>query len=212
MSSSTAFEIELKGAGKKFFRNWIFRGLSASILPHQKVVVLGQNGSGKSTLLQMLSGYESLSEGTLRFSKGEVEIPRENVFRHVVLAAPYLELPEEFSLNEIIHFHFRFKKPLQNLSVEDVLAISQLESSREKTFKYFSSGMKQRAKLVLAMLSESDLLLLDEPLSNLDKDGERWYRGLAEKYLEDRMVVVCSNQNESEYFFCTRNINIAEYK
>ncbi len=209
---STSFSIDLKLAGKIFFRNWIFKNLSLSLQSPQKISVLGANGSGKSTLLQIVAGYESLSEGTIQFLKDGKEILRENIFNNVSIASPYLEVVEEYTLMEIIKFHFQFKKPVQNLSSEEIISLTELEASKDKVFKYFSSGMKQRAKLALAILSDVDLVLLDEPLSNLDKGGEQWYHNLAEKFLRDKAVFVCSNQNESEYFFCDRSVNISDYR
>lgn len=212
MGTGTDFTVTLKGAGKKFFQNWIFRDLNIEFHSPEKVSILGQNGSGKSTLIQILSGYESLTKGTINFSKDNKPVERDHVFDHVSLAAPYLELIEEFTLEEILLFHFKFKKAQKNLSTNEIISLAQLESSRDKVFKYFSSGMKQRTKLILAMLSDVEMILLDEPLSNLDRNGMRWYRDLAENFLENKVVVVCSNQNESEYSFCNRSINIADYK
>jgi ABC-type multidrug transport system ATPase subunit len=212
MLPAPSFTVDLVGGGKKYFRNWIFRHLSFHLEDAQKVSIIGPNGSGKSTLLQVFSGFESLSEGTFVVKKNGNEIPRESIFSHVSIAAPYLELIEEFTLEEIITFHFQFKKPSLNLSCAHIVAITQLEDSRKKVFKYFSSGMKQRVKLALAVISDVDLLLLDEPLSNLDKSGALWYRNLFEKYLKEKAVIVCSNQNEDEYFFCNQTINISEYK
>lgn len=209
---TTQFSIDISDAGKKFFRNWIFRNLSYRIDAGQKLSVIGHNGSGKSTFLQVLSGYESLSQGRILYSLNGHEVIRENIFKHISIAAPYLELIEEYSLEELVLFHFQFKKSRQNLNTEEILNLMELDGSRKKVFKYFSSGMKQRTKLALAMLSEVDLILLDEPLSNLDKQSEIWYRNLAENYLKDKAVVVCSNQNEAEYFFCNKTLRISDYK
>jgi ABC-type multidrug transport system ATPase subunit len=212
VSVHPTFKIKIQGAGKKFFRNWIFKNLSLQINSGDKISITGQNGSGKSTFLQVLAGYESLSEGQLNYMQEDKEISREDIFTYLTIAAPYLELIDEFTLEEIVSFHFQFKKPAQNYSTAEVIELSELDASRKKVFKYFSSGMKQRARLALAMLSSVELVLLDEPLSNLDKEGERWYHNLAEKFLGDKTVIVCSNQNQSEYFFCNQNLNIADYK
>ena len=212
VSRQNQFNVELAGAGKKYLRNWIFKNISFRFETPQKISVLGKNGSGKSTLLHVISGYESLSEGVIRYFGNGSEIPREKLYKHISIAAPYLELVEEYTLIEMINFHFRFKPAVEKLAVEDIIQISGLEQSKNKIIKYYSSGMKQRIRLTLAILSDVDLVLLDEPLSNLDMDGDSWYRDLAEKYLREKSVIVCSNQNESEYFFCNRNINIADYK
>ena len=208
-NSPSSLQIDLTGAGKKFFRNWIFRKLDLSVPPGQKLAILGSNGSGKSTLLQILAGYESLSEGSLRYSRSGKTVERDAVFREISLAAPYLDLIEEFTLWEIIHFHFRMKKALNELSSRQILELTELETSKDKVFKYFSSGMKQRTKLALAILSKTDVVLLDEPLSNLDKNGEDWYRKLAGEYLKERTVIVCSNRYEKEYFFCDNQMDMS---
>ena len=210
--STPSFIIDLKSAGKKFFRNWIFRNVVFQSEQGQKISVIGPNGSGKSTFLQVLAGYESLSEGSVSFSRNGKEVSRENIFRHISIAAPYLELIEEYTLEEIVRFHFQFKQPVKQFSTDEIIELIQLENSKDKVFKYFSSGMKQRVRLGLAILSDVDMVLLDEPLSNLDKSGANWYHELAGNYLADKTVVVGSNQNEAEYFFCGRSINIADYK
>ena len=212
MLNRNQFSIELAGAGKKFFRNWIFKNLSLRLDSPQKISVLGKNGSGKSTLLQIVSGYESLNEGDIKYYGNGKEIPREDIYRSISIAAPYLELVEEYTLTEMIQFHFMFKSAVSNFTAGDIIQLAELEHSKDKIIKYYSSGMKQRARLALAILSDVSIVLLDEPLSNLDKDGELWYRNLAEKFLKDKSVIVCSNQNETEYFFCDRNINIADFK
>ena len=126
--------------------------------------MLGPNGSGKSTLLHVLSGQLSLSEGTVSYSNS-APLASENVFKHVSIAAPYLELIEDFTMEEIIRFHFQFKKAVNDFSLKEIIQLTELESSKDKVFKYFSSGMKQRVKLCLAILSDVNMVLLDEPLS-----------------------------------------------
>ena len=210
--STEHFSIELAGAGKKFSRQWIFKDLSFRLDSPQKISVLGKNGSGKSTLLQVISGYESLSKGLIKYHRDGNEIPREHIYSSISIAAPYLELIEEYTLTEMVRFHFNFKTPAENLSNSDIIQLTQLEHAKDKIIKYYSSGMKQRIRLALAILSDVKLVLLDEPLSNLDREGEAWYRDLVTNYLKEKSTVVCSNQNEPEYFFCDRNLNIADFR
>jgi ABC-type multidrug transport system ATPase subunit len=205
-------KIVLDKAGKQFSRNWIFRNLSLSISSPQKLAILGPNGSGKSTLLQMMSGHLSPTEGKIQFSQNGTSFDIENVFQQISIATPYLELIEEFTLTEIIDFHFKFKKPVNNLSTDEIIRLTELEKAKNKAFKFFSSGMKQRAKLALAILSDVQIVLLDEPLSNLDKAAGAWYRKMVEDYLKNKLVVVCSNHHPGEYDFCEQVMNINDYK
>jgi ABC-type multidrug transport system ATPase subunit len=205
-------KIVLEKAGKQFSRNWIFRNLSLSISSPQKLAILGPNGSGKSTLLQMMSGHMSPTEGKIQFSLNGTSLDTENVFQHISIATPYLELIEEFTLTEIVGFHFKFKNAVNKLSADEIISITELEKAKHKVFKYFSSGMKQRAKLALAILSDVQLVLLDEPLSNLDKAASTWYRKMVEDYLANKMVIVCSNHHPEEYDYCEQVMNINDYK
>jgi ABC-type multidrug transport system ATPase subunit len=204
--------ITFEKAGKRYNREWIFRQLDYQFGAGKAYVILGSNGSGKSTLLQSISGYYTLSEGNARFDLDGVEVAVEKVFRHISIATPYLELYEDFTLREAIEFHLRFKTIAGDLNPKEIIARLELEKTKDKAIKHFSSGMKQRVRLGLAILSETPVLLLDEPTSNLDRNGIKWYQELIAQYTKDRLVVVCSNQQEHEYEFCTEELNVEDFK
>ena len=79
-------------------------------------------------------------------------VPADKIYKYISLAAPYLELVEEMTLSELIHFHLQFKnfKPL--ISVNEFIETIKLTRAKHKTISFFSSGMKQRLKLALAFL------------------------------------------------------------
>ena len=204
-------KISLEHIGRRFNREWIFRDVNYEFESESSYAILGANGAGKSTLLQVISGSLSSSEGKISYLQGDTIIDQEKVFIHLSMAAPYLELIEEFTLTELIDFHFRFKKYREGFSREGVIELLGLKNSEFKAIKYFSSGMKQRVKLALAFCSDTAILLLDEPASNLDQQGIDWYLSLASTLSSDRLLVICSNQ-EQEYSFCRHRLNIADYK
>jgi len=203
--------ITLQNIGRRFNREWIFRGVEYTFNAGESYAILGSNGSGKSTLLQVLNGSLTPSAGILSYEKDGKEIAVEDVFQYLSLAAPYLELIEEFTLYEMIDLHFKFKSykiGMDNKAVIDLLA---MDANKNKLIKYFSSGMKQRLKLALAFCSETPILMLDEPTSNLDAQGVEWYLGLVEKFALNRLTIICSNQPH-EYGFCGHQLNISDYK
>lgn len=204
--------ITLNKSGKKYHREWIFRNLDIQLESRSKWVILGPNGSGKSTLLQIISGAIGLTEGEVIYQLNNQLISSENVFKSVSFCAPYLELIEEFTLQEIIDFHFNFKKVKNGLSKTEVLELSGLQSKKNSVFKYFSSGMKQRIKLTLAILSDTEILLLDEPCSNLDSNAVDWFQKLVSQFAMDRMIIVASNNQENEFSFCDRRISMENLK
>ena len=201
-------EIALHQAGKRYNFNWIFKSIDLHLEAGSRWVFLGSNGSGKSTLMQLVSGSTILSEGTIEWKLDDRIIPQENVYQYISIAAPYLELIEEFTLEEHVRFHFSVKNPINQLTISEILNISGLASRAQLKVGYFSSGMKQRLKLLLAILSDTPLLLLDEPLSNLDKDAGQWYLDMIERFGNRRTIVVCSNSVEEEFKFCSNQINL----
>lgn len=202
--------ITLQNVGRRFNKEWIFRNLNTEFTSGNSYAILGPNGSGKSTLLSVLTGSLSPSEGEISFSDTK-EIAVENIYKYISLAAPYLELVETFTLKESIDFHFKFKNFAQGLDSKKLITILGLEKAANKEIKYFSSGMKQRTKLALACCTDTPILFLDEPTSNLDVQGINWYRELIENFGKDRLTIIGSNQIQ-EYDFCTNQIQISDYK
>lgn len=203
-------QIILENLGRRFNREWIFRDINYVFSKGQQYAILGPNGSGKSTLLSVLLGSLTPSEGKLTY-RDEKEILPENIFSAISLAAPYLDLIEEFTLQETIDFHFKFKNYHKGFDAAAVLNLLALNKAEDKPLKYFSSGMKQRTKLALAFCTDTPILVLDEPTSNLDTQGTDWYLSLIETFTKDRLVLVGSNQPH-EYDFCKYRLNISDYK
>jgi ABC-type multidrug transport system ATPase subunit len=205
------YTISLENIGRRFNRDWIFRGVDYTFQSGSVYAILGPNGSGKSTLLQVLNGSLGPSVGKISYTFNEKPVEVGSVYQHLSLAAPYLELIEDFSLSEMIDFHFKFKAYKNGLNNELVTDILALPGSKNKLIKYFSSGMKQRLKLALAFCSDTPILMLDEPTSNLDTQGVDWYLSLVQKFAENRLTVICSNQLH-EYSFCNESLDISDYK
>lgn len=204
-------DIKLKQLSKRYKFEWIFRGLDYHFEMGKTYAVLGPNGSGKSTLLKVLSGYSTPSKGKIDFLENGKILSTDKIYPEISYAAPYIELIEEFTLTEMIDFHNRFKSFQQNLTNEQLIDILNFSKSKNKEIKYFSSGMKQRLKLVLAICSATGVLLLDEPTTNLDDEGVAWYQTLIERFTANRLVVVASNVKH-DYHFCTQQLNITDYK
>lgn len=204
--------ISLNSLGKKFGSEWIFRNLNSEIKAGDKLLLSGGNGSGKSTLLQVISGYVTPNEGSIKYRNEEREFDPEEIRTQISFASPYLQLIEDFTLQETIEHSKIFKPFINQHSVDEVIDIVELSHAKNKLIKQFSSGMKQRLKLGLAILSDTPVLLLDEPVSNLDKSSILWYKELIQKFTVNRTVLVCSNNIDDEHFFCTRQLNMTDFK
>ncbi len=206
-----AVEIALEQLGKRFRFEWIFRNLSATLQPGDRWAVLGPNGSGKSTLLKILSGHLSPTKGRIQFFQNGQILDPGVVYRQVAYAAPYIELIEEFTLDEILHFHARLKPFLHGLNPQTIPELMELAGARHKSLKYFSSGMKQRVRLALAICSDTPVLLLDEPSTNLDKAAAAWFHALLDRYAGGRLVVIATNE-QADVAACRQFLDLPKYK
>ncbi|GAA4739765.1 ABC transporter ATP-binding protein [Flavisolibacter ginsenosidimutans] len=218
-------KISLTNAGKRFNREWIYRGVTLELTAGNAYAITGPNGSGKSTLLQAIGGMLQLSEGSIGYEsshrpsaignqKSEIrnqQLGDEEAYKHISFCAPYLDVIEEMTLTEFLEFHRQFKPLLSSFSIKRIVEEIGLEAAAAKQIRYYSSGMKQRVKLAQAIFSDTAIVLLDEPCSNLDAKGIALYHSLISNYCKERLVIVCSN-DPVEYSFCETVFSVTEFK
>lgn len=202
-------EIKLTNTGKRFNLDWIFRHFNYNFSSQHSYAITGSNGSGKSTLLQIIAGAITHSEGSIDYILHQQIIDPQKAYLNISIATPYLELIEEMTALEFLNFHQYFK-PLST-EIKNILDEVGLTNATHKQIRYYSSGMKQRLKLAQAFFSKTEVLLLDEPCTNLDANGIKLYQSLIEKYSQNRLVIVSSN-DLNEYEFCSERISIEDYK
>lgn len=204
-------KISADSVSKKFIHHPVFRNVTLSLESPNAYALLGVNGSGKSTLLRILAGIQQASKGKIVYSFDGHVIPDNLVYKHISFCAPGMEIVEEMTLNEFLHFHFRFKKPINNLSIDEIQSLINIKHAGNKLIGDFSSGMKQRVKLAQAIFSDTAALFLDEPCTNLDDKGVEQYQSWMDEYCKGRLVVIASN-DEREYDFCEARIPVDQFK
>lgn len=204
--------ISLNNVGKKFNRDWIFKNVNLELSTGDILAVTGNNGSGKSTLLQLICAYLTPSKGEIKWFFKTEKIEPEQVYQYISVSSPSLQLVGEFKLIEMLDFYFKFKKIRSDMSQNELLKISGLENHSQKLIKDFSSGMKQRLKLLLAFASDTTFLLLDEPCSNLDRQAINWYKTNFRLFSDNRIIIVCSNNIDDELFMCNKSITMESFK
>jgi len=203
--------IRIDQLGKRFNREWIFKDFSIELTQGKSYTFVGPNGSGKSTLLQVISGVMPLTEGKIVYDIGGKTIEEDKWYKQLIIAAPHLELIEEFTLTELLDFHEGFKPFKNTTSKTAIIESLELTTSKEKAIKHFSSGMKQRLKLALAFYSDVSIVMLDEPTSNLDTKWTAWYLEEVQRLDKQQLLLICSNVI-AEYDFCDKVINVSDYK
>jgi ABC-type multidrug transport system ATPase subunit len=203
--------VSVENLGKRFNREWILRNLTYTFESGKFYVFTGSNGSGKSTLLQILWGQLPPSTGKLTFTTKNGAVAIDDIYKHISIAAPYMDIIDELTLEEHLHFHFNIRQAINNMSVEDMLDRMYLKHARSKQIGNFSSGMRQRFKLGLAFFTKSSLVFLDEPTTNLDHQATDWYLKEVLELRSKSTVFLASNQPH-EYPSDATILDITQYK
>jgi heme exporter protein A len=200
--------VDAEHISKRFNRRAVFKDISFSIETGEVFGITGRNGSGKSTLLRIVGGLLTPSGGGIRYTLDGSMIAPERLHQHIGYVAPYLTLYEEFSAEENIALYARIRGlAFHRRDAQDLLARVGLPLDRKDPIRAFSSGMKQRMRVVFAVLHRPPLLLLDEPISNLDAEGMRTVYDLVAEFRARGTVIIATNDNE-DIAQCDRTISV----
>ncbi|MDH7515196.1 MAG: ABC transporter ATP-binding protein [Bacteroidota bacterium] len=181
---------------RTFGRMEVFRGVSFAAGKGMVLGITGRNGSGKTTLLKIAAGLLGPTTGTISWSVGSTALEPRHVYRHIGFAAPYLALYDDMTVEE----NLRFFAAMRGLRLEWNRIASFLDSvgltaGREDPLRAFSSGMKQRVRLLFALLHDPPALLLDEPGTNLDEEGLDIVRGIVRSRRSIGPVLIATNDH-----------------
>ncbi len=199
--------IHIQHISKKFQRNLLYKGFSLDVFPQDKIAITGPNGSGKSTLLKLMIGLISPTSGSIEYKYNQHPIERSKWHKYVNVAAPYMNLMDDFTVLECVE-HINSFRQFQ-LPPSEMIKLLELAQHLHKPIKYLSSGMKQKLKLMLAIMDRAPVLLLDEPLSNMDERNTQWYSEMIHQWAMSKTIIVFSNHQKKEYSFCGKQIELS---
>ena len=205
-------QVELSEIGKRFGRNWVFKNVNWKFNSGDCCSITGPNGSGKSTILKIISGFGLPDKGIVHYHLHNRLINSSDVYKEISIVAPYLFLIDSYTIYEQLMFQEKFKPYVRGMDSKEVLQVLDMDTVSDKCIRDCSTGMKQRIKLALAILSSSSLLLLDEPASNLDEQGVRWYHELLKNYRNDRTLLICTNNPTLDGMQFDDNLTIDRFK
>lgn len=201
-------QISATGIGKKFNRRSIFREVDFTVDTGEVFGIIGRNGSGKSTLLRIIGGLLSPSAGSISYQLNGDAIDVDHLHRVMGYAAPYLTLYEEFSAAENIALYARIRGMEKSTGeIDALLERVGLPTDRKDPIRAYSSGMKQRMKLIFSILHGPPLLLLDEPISNLDRDGMAVVYDIVSEQKKRGTVIIATNDDE-DIAQCDRTLRV----
>lgn len=189
--------VEGLGLAKSFGEKTVFQNINFKVSQKESLVITGPNGSGKSTLLKIICELLSPTSGKIRISNSGKELSEKNRKSSFGLVSPELELYEELSAVENLVFFSRMKgvSPDRAQILQNLASVG-LEKRKNDLIGEFSSGMKQRMKYLLALAGEPEILLLDEPFSNLDSAGIAWVESMIEKQKQEGILIFATNLKE----------------
>src|SRR5690606_32287532 len=188
----------------------LFNDLSFTLSSGGSLAVTGRNGSGKSTLLKIISNLLQPVSGIILLEIDGKSISRDEFHKYSGMSAPYISLYDELSGKENLEF-FAGLKNVSLSNVEPLLKRAGIYNSRNKTVKNYSSGMKQRLKLCFALLNEPVVLILDEPMTNLDSEGNEFVRAICEEQKQKGILIIATN-NPDETALCSEILNVEDFK
>ena len=210
-------EINCENLSKSFSGKYIFKKFSFNFKPGSSTVITGRNGSGKSTLVKVISNLIQPSKGRISFKLNDKKILNSDIFRNTGLVSPYLNLYDELTGIENLTFFYELKSggkkndPKNKEKIEYYLKKVNMYERRNDVIRTYSTGMKQKLKIAFALMNEPEILILDEPGSNLDKEGKDLIRNICDEQKQKGILILATN-NEREKEYCNELINIEDYK
>jgi len=191
----SSYSIQSQKLSKLFGRRLIFKNINFSWSDTGIFGISGPNGSGKSTLVKIVAGLIAPSQGKIIHKNSDGEIIPEKLHNHIGFVSPYLVLYEEFSAWENLKIFAKIRGiTLNEEMVIKYLAKFLLENRKDDLVKTYSSGMKQRLKFIFALMHSPEVLIFDEPTSNLDEEGKKSVYEIAREEAKAKIVVIASNE------------------
>lgn len=179
--------IKTNNLTKKYKENYALKNCTIEIEKGEIYGIVGKNGAGKSTLLKLLSGITEPTEGTIEIFES-TELPKMRKRMSAIVENP--ELFGELSAKENLEY-FRIQRGVTDEeSIDQILKLVGLENTGNKPTKKFSVGMKQRLALALSLLTNPEILILDEPTSGIDPSGIVEIRRILKKLNRERGVTI----------------------
>jgi len=191
----SSYSILSQNLSKLFGRRLIFRDINFNWTEKGIFGISGPNGSGKSTLVKIVAGLIAPSSGKMIHKNSNNEIIPEKLHNHIGFVSPYLVLYEEFSAWENLKIFAKIRGV--NFNEEKVtfyLTQFLLENRKNDLVKTYSSGMKQRLKFIFALIHSPEVLIFDEPTSNLDEEGKKVVYDIVREEGKQRIVIIASNE------------------
>lgn len=208
----TSYSLHLTELTKVFGRRLVFDKLTFDFSQGKVYGISGPNGSGKSTLSKIIAGIITPTRGKVVHKFNNELIKVEHLHNHLGFVSPYLVLYDEFTaLENLEHFSRIRGINLDKERGDELLHKFDIFSRRNDYVKAYSSGMKQRLKFVFAFIHRPNLIILDEPTSNLDAKGKEAVYNIIKEESKGNIIIIASNE-ETDLAKCDEVIYLENFK
>ncbi len=201
-----SLSLDAVSLSKSYGRTRVFENVSFSIATGASAAFTGPNGSGKSTLCDIAAGIRRPDRGTISHSLNGAPLQDESLLRVTGLAAPRVNPYDELTGMENVRFAARVRGA-DPLAAAPLFEFFGLARHRDKLLRHYSSGMRQRLKLILSVLHDPALLILDEPGANLDDEG-RWKLAEFIERIRARTALIIATNDRDEASLCSSEVRL----
>lgn len=188
---------------KRFGSNLLFKELTFSLAQGESFYITGANGAGKSTLLQILAGIQNPYSGSVKWTQNNVTINTGDYLKYSGFTSPLVNPYDMLTAVENIEFVSNHKADKDKIN--RLLQKFNIYKERNRQIKLYSSGMKQRLKIINAIINDPPVIFFDEPGSNLDNKGKDILYSTIEELKPDKIIIIATNEPD-EIKLCTKGI------
>ena len=163
-------DIRIKNAVKRYGENTVIKDLSVEIKEGEFFTLLGPSGCGKTTLLRMIAGFNSIEGGDFFFGERRVN-DMDPAKRNIGMVFQNYAIFPNMTVKDNVAFGLKNRKVPKDQcekETDEFLKLMQIDEYRDRMPERLSGGQQQRVALARALVNTPDVLLMDEPLSNLD--------------------------------------------
>ena len=197
--------IEFRNVSYSKNNNMILENISFSLKKNKYNVIIGKNGSGKSTILKLIVGLEKISGGKIFIDNEELVYKRDELYKIRKKTGIVFQESNEYIIGETVAESLIFgmennRIPLEKMkeNMDKYIKLFQLENIIDKKTVNLSGGEKQKVALAGAVITEPEIILLDEVTEMWDKATKDKMNGIIEEFLKDGKTVVSVTHNPEE--------------
>jgi ABC-2 type transport system ATP-binding protein len=195
------YVLETKNLTKTYHGSKVLQDVSIRLEAGKIYGLIGRNGAGKTTLMRLVSGLAFPTEGSIElFGKGD-KFSLQQERRRLGCMIEYPSFIPYLSAEENLNYHRIIRGVPSITIIKELLELVGLSNTGKKKAKNFSLGMKQRLGIAISLLSDPEILILDEPINGLDPIGVVEIRKLLIKLCEERQItIIISSHNLPELY------------